>query len=442
MTYISFSCHQFDDPQSRGVSIELYNSISELLGTLFKQDVLRKRASVEALKDLMPAVIAIIIDPRMEDSTEGKQIARTVNILATGIVQSADQTNMLCALLKQLHLLSGNRNTDAKFTEMVMKCIWKQARGLSKIVDDMNIDLVLVELHNFLRDFPKDFWTEKKDVPFRTVRTVTYMIVQSKGEDIFDHLSLIPDAEETEIFRYITRILKDLPKASTTATTSMRTPQRQQNASSDSQFLENGNRSTGVKNYSTLSQHPAACSIDEHNLTKEESHELSAIFKLIASNELDTGFSELLAFTESHPHFNLESHLSQTSTEFFKSYVLKSLDELRTQRQLKENGNKSCTSAASPPVIPVTPLSSIKKREIPRLTAASEINKADVMNWMDAVSRLIDAPDLKKNVMSNLERKVATFGSNEQENLMTARQMAMEARLSVEELKKKYSINI
>lgn len=297
----------------------MYNSISEVLGTLFKHEILSKRASVQSLKELIPTVISVIIDPRMGDTNEGKAIAKTVNVLATGIVLSADQTNMLCALLKQLHTcVSGMGNSDVKFTEMVMKCIWKQARILSNIVDDLNIDLVLFELHNFLRDFPKEYWADRKDVPFRTVRTVTYMLVQSKREDIFDHLTMIPNCKETEIYRYITRILKDMSKGQDLSHTGSKTPLRS-NISTDSVTMANGNRS---------------------------------------------------------------------------SFPLKN---------------------------------------------TSEVSK--VMDWVDAASKLIATHDLTKNVMSNLERNVDRFGSNDEENLMRARQMAIEARMTVDELKKKYGIN-
>ena len=206
--------HQFLSEGTRRVAVELYMSLADVLGTLFRREELGKRAQVGCLAELMPTLISVIIEPAMEESPEGKQVSRQVNILTTDIVKHADQGAMMCALLQQLHscISSSPHAGDSKFTEMVMKCLWKQTRGLAAIVNELDVDHVLLEAHKFLRDFPKEYWSDKKDVPFRTVRTIVYMLADTQREDVLSHLSLIPCVEETESFRYLSRILKELIK--------------------------------------------------------------------------------------------------------------------------------------------------------------------------------------------------------------------------------------
>ena len=292
----------------------------------------------------MPALIEMIIDPKLDENSEGKEVARMVNILATNIILNADQTNMMCALLKQLHERVLFGYSETKFTEMVMKCIWKQARILQTVVSEMRIERVLLELHNFLRDFPKEFWVDKKDVPFRTVRTITYMLVQAKREDIFVPLSQIPEYRETGIYRYINRVLSDMNKGS------------------------KGNNSTNVE---MRSNNTSACIESKSNI---------------------------------------------------------SVDRMEATKE-----NMSQRNHVSVQEIKHTPV---------RLPPASEMTKEDVLNWCDSTGRLIGVPDFRNNVMLNLEKRGSTFGSNDQENLMKAHQMAAETQKSVDEWKKKCGLEL
>lgn len=53
------------------------------------------------------------------------------------------------ALLKLLHESVGS-GSSSKFTELVMKCNWKVIRILEKRNNDLDLDQILLDVHNFL----------------------------------------------------------------------------------------------------------------------------------------------------------------------------------------------------------------------------------------------------------------------------------------------------
>ena len=49
--------------------------------------------------------------------------------------------------------------TILQYVELVMKCLWKVIRSLPNgWMDDLNVDLVLSDLHDFLKAYPSSYW--------------------------------------------------------------------------------------------------------------------------------------------------------------------------------------------------------------------------------------------------------------------------------------------
>jgi cytoskeleton-associated protein 5 len=69
--------------------------------------------------------------------------------------------------------------------ELVMKCLWRVVRLLPNIINNLNVDLIILDLHLFLKAFPKTFWRERSsDTPFRTIKTVLHSLAKLKGERV------------------------------------------------------------------------------------------------------------------------------------------------------------------------------------------------------------------------------------------------------------------
>lgn len=81
---------------------------------------------------------------------------------------------------------------------------------MSPWVNDIDYDLVLLELHNFLKNYPNVWWKDKNDTPLRTVKTILHSLTKMKGDTIMQHMNKIPNPKESEIEVYILRVLKVL----------------------------------------------------------------------------------------------------------------------------------------------------------------------------------------------------------------------------------------
>jgi hypothetical protein len=45
----------------------------------------------------------------------------------------------------------GSDNSNSKYIELVMKCLWRIVRNLNDWINTINISTILVDLHNFLK---------------------------------------------------------------------------------------------------------------------------------------------------------------------------------------------------------------------------------------------------------------------------------------------------
>lgn len=157
LQYRFFSNHLADENLSQETVIQLFQGVTVVLLDLFSNKALARKASRDVLRELMPHVISFLVDPRLTELSNGANLIKSVNVVATTIIHNANSTNMLCALIKMLHDCVGgtvSASTSSKYTELVMKCIWKLSRHFDNIVEDLDIDKVLLELHIFLKAFP------------------------------------------------------------------------------------------------------------------------------------------------------------------------------------------------------------------------------------------------------------------------------------------------
>ena len=139
--------------------INVLKSVTTVLDCLFKHPTLKKMPSRDVLRELMPQIISIILDPKLNEDEEGKTVSRSVNVLATCIIVSADPTNMMRALIKLLHDCVGGANSlsNQRTIEMIMKCIWKMLRFVPQFIDHFNIDRILFDIHVFMKEYPAEF---------------------------------------------------------------------------------------------------------------------------------------------------------------------------------------------------------------------------------------------------------------------------------------------
>ncbi|XP_013397900.1 cytoskeleton-associated protein 5-like, partial [Lingula anatina] len=294
-----------------------------LLGTLlelFQSKVLSKVASRDVLKELISMMVTILLDRRLEDFSEGPQLMRSVNVMVVKIVEKSNSTNVMSALIKLFHECMASETCSYKFIELVMKCLWKMMRMLPDIINDIDVEVILYDLHAFLKQFPTYTWKDRAegDTPLRTVKTIMHSLAKMKGNKILSDIGRIENPAESEVVQYLNKVLKHGVGGGTAVAVS-NTKNEQNGSSEDSKTPRR--ESTGKSS---------------KRLSKSTHDTLAEIFKKIGSKEnTREGLNDLYDFKQKNPEADLEPFLRKSS-QFFQNYIERGLKNIELERQAGE----------------------------------------------------------------------------------------------------------
>lgn len=308
------------DPQVPGNEvIRLYRCLLSTLLQIFQTSALAGKASKDVLRDLITSLVTVMLDDRLTELEDGPQIVRSVNLTVIKIVERADCTSIMGALIRLLQDCVASETTSAKFMEIVMKCLWKMVRMLPTICNDLNIDKVLLDAHQFMQALPCHTWKQRaNDQPLRTIKTVLHSLAKQKGNKILSHTGLIDSNSEVEA--YLHKVLKD------------------------------GVAGNNARNEEMSEMAKQGSSSKSKRLSKSTHDMLVEIFKKIGSKEnTKEGLNDLYDFKKKYPDADLEPFLKKSS-QFFQNYIERGLKNIELERE----GKKPETLDPIPPVKPLS----------------------------------------------------------------------------------------
>ncbi|KAK7117441.1 hypothetical protein R3I94_022874 [Phoxinus phoxinus] len=299
-----YNTHMADDRLDKKDIFKLYSCIIGNMLSLFSMESLAREASMGVLKDLMHGLITLMLDSRVEDIEDGQQLIRSVNLLVVRVLEKSDQTNILSALLVLLQDSLISTAGSPMFSELVMKCLWRMIRFLPQTINSINLDRILLDVHNFMKVFPKEKLKQlKSDVPHRTLKTLLHTLCRLTGSKILDHMSMIENRNESELEAHLRRVVKHSVNLS------------------------------GLK--SDKNTEKGALRSDDKVIKAKVSDILSEIFKKIGSKEnTKEGLTELYEYKQKYSDADLEPFLRNTS-QFFQSYVERGLRMIESEREGK-----------------------------------------------------------------------------------------------------------
>lgn len=285
--------------------MRLFQYLTMVLMSTYHHAELTRNASTSALHDLFHVIISILLEPKMEQLSDGAQLLRALNVLTVKIIDRSDHTNITSAIVKLLSDAVANSSMNPKFSETVMKCMWKIIRLLPNWMEDeqgpLDLDLVLSDLHDFLRTYPPSYWKKQEsDTPLRTVKTVLHSMVKVRGDAILDHVTKIQDPHNSELVSYLRKLI------------------------SNGVGKENKNQNIPV---STSGSGGGKIP----RFTKSDHDALAEIFGKIGQKELTKqGLQELYNFKQQNPHADLEPFLVKSS-EYFRNYIERGLKSIEAE---------------------------------------------------------------------------------------------------------------
>ncbi|XP_073397742.1 cytoskeleton-associated protein 5 isoform X2 [Dendrobates tinctorius] len=305
-----YNTHMADERLDKDDIVRLYSCIIGNMISLFQMESLAREASTGVLKDLMHGLITLMLDSRVEDLEEGQQVVRSVNLLVVKVLEKSDQTNILSALLVLLQDSLLATASSPKFSELVMKCLWRMIRLLPEAINNINLDRILLDIHNFMRVLPKEKLKQhKSELPMRTLKTLLHSLCKLKGLKIMDHLSMIENKHESELEAHLLRVMKHSMDGT--------------GSKSDKETEKGASRTEKVSKANV-------------------SDFLAEIFKKIGSKEnTKEGLAELYEYKKKYSDVDIEPFL-KNSSQFFQSYVERGLRLIEMERE----GKARITSSA------------------------------------------------------------------------------------------------
>ncbi|PNF34800.1 hypothetical protein B7P43_G03732 [Cryptotermes secundus] len=297
----------------KGDVTRVYRALFMLLLSFYNNSVLSCQVSKDVLRDLVEQLISLLVNGHMEELESGESYIRIINTLVVRVIERSDHTNITCALLKLLYESAGSSTSSHRFMELVMKCLWKVVKLFPGWEAEIDFDMVLYDIHLFLKDFPSASWKKRpSDTPLRTVKTILHCMTKIKGNGILMHLSRIDNPTESELHSYLLKIIKTVKHESS--------PPKKESKS--------------------------------HQLPKTTYGLLSEIFKKIGSrDQTKEGLSLLYDFKQQHPEADIDRFLRKSS-QFFQDYVEAGLQEIDKDRKKSVGQLVHTVPAAAPPMVP------------------------------------------------------------------------------------------
>jgi len=274
-------------------------TLSSLL-VLFGNAQIVELVDADDLECLLDRVYIVLLDEAVTRLQDGNQLYKGNKTLLNAIMENSNRTRVLSALIKLLG--KGTKNeVHQKYFELLVKCLLKLTKDFSRDLSNVDVDILLRDLHEFFSAYPASYFKGgKSDLPLRILKTVLNELVNIKGPNIRAHLSLIPTHKNPLIVSFIDAMLKNPAE----------TPTKRPKAS----LRPSNNNNSNSGGYSSASK---AVQFDHHHEQQRQQGnkiDFDKDLQLIIDNVIDCKLSNssiyrLYRFTQDHPQVDIDAYL-------------------------------------------------------------------------------------------------------------------------------------
>jgi cytoskeleton-associated protein 5 len=283
--------------------------ITNTLVQLFNNMEIAQSLTADVLDKCIRQVLLRLVDAKLLE--QDGSFSKALNVLMVRVIENSSPNCTFKSLLSILKDIT-DQNLNDKYSELVMKCMWKITKVLGNLISSRRIVVedLLFDIHVFLLHAPPQYWKRKSleskdtqaDMPLRTVKTIIHEVVGALGGEAMDYALLLPNSQQNHVVNYIRQMVINLEK----------------------------------KNK------PVAAP------KTDLAHQLDDIFTLISDKEnTKNGILKLYEFQRQNPaEFRMvEDRISQTGS-YFQGYIHRGLAGLK-QSELQITTEKMASSGAS-----------------------------------------------------------------------------------------------
>lgn len=212
--------------------VRLCKHLINVLVLIFSNVELSKIIEKDSLYPLFEEVLKGMLDHNLTKSEAGSQLVRALNILMVRILDNSNRNISFSALLllleKSSSILVSMKNEisekvalQAKFTELVMKCLWKMTKAIHKMLETQTLEVnqLLLDINNLFIATPPSEWKKRAsenfpvgDMPLRTIKTILSELTSSLGDRIFENFDLINDPQRSYVYSYVSHMVQSQKK--------------------------------------------------------------------------------------------------------------------------------------------------------------------------------------------------------------------------------------
>ncbi|ORX82097.1 ARM repeat-containing protein [Anaeromyces robustus] len=212
--------------------VRLCKHLINVLVLIFSNVELSKIIVKDSLYPLFEEVLKGMLDHNLTKSEAGSQLVRALNILMVRILDNSNRNISFSALLLLLEKSSAilvsmvNESNEkvmlqSKFTELVMKCLWKMTKAIHKMLETQTLEVnqLLLDINNLFIATPPSEWKKRAsenfpvgDMPLRTIKTILSELTSTLGDRIFENFDLINDPQRSYVYSYVSHMVQSQKK--------------------------------------------------------------------------------------------------------------------------------------------------------------------------------------------------------------------------------------
>ncbi|XP_047538728.1 protein mini spindles isoform X1 [Vanessa atalanta] len=299
-------------------TLPAYKYLAGALTTFYETAGCGRQVGESALRSLLGELLLVLgaAPTTPPPAADAERLVRILNNVCVRVLEHSPRTALLCAIVSLLHdSIVESDPAYPRYQDLLLKCFWKTLKMISTWdVNSIDYDAVLYKIHLFYKAYPNSYWKknpEISDTPYRTVKTLVHTLVKMKGASITNHLTQIPDVNESDLYPYLHKVLKQL-----------KLDERKDNPSDNM----NGGLPSAVGSVNAA--------LSAGRLPRAVHEELALILKRIGSKEHNRdALSQLYDLRERHPEVDIWTFM-QGSSFYFRNYVERGLKEVAEQRKM------------------------------------------------------------------------------------------------------------